>query len=91
VPRGGALHVRVAPEGEAAVLLVSDTGPGIAPELHARLFQPFSPGDPRRGSGLGLTICHEIVRTLGGSIALKNRVQGGEVRGLDATVNLPSA
>lgn len=89
VPRGGALRVRVAREGDAAVLSVSDSGPGIPPELQARLFQPFSPGDPRRGSGLGLTICHEIVRTLGGDIQLKNRVQGVRVLGLDATVRLP--
>jgi two-component system sensor histidine kinase TctE len=91
VPRGGALHVRVGREGDAAVLSVSDSGPGIPPELQARLFQPFSPGDPRRGSGLGLTICQEIVRTLGGDIQLRNRVQDGRVLGLDAVVRLPSS
>jgi two-component system sensor histidine kinase TctE len=89
VPRGGELRVRVERDGDAAVLRVADTGPGIAPELQARLFQPFSPGDPRRGSGLGLTICQEIVRTLGGDIQLRNRLQDGQVRGLDVTVRLP--
>lgn len=88
VPRGGALRVRVARESDAAVLSVSDSGPGISAELQARLFQPFSPGDTRRGSGLGLTICQEIVRTLRGDIQLKNRVQGGRVQGLDAMVRL---
>jgi two-component system sensor histidine kinase TctE len=91
VPRGGALQVRVCREGDAAVLSVSDSGPGIASELQARLFQPFSPGDPRRGSGLGLTICQEIVRTLGGDIQLKNRMRNSRVLGLDATVRLPAS
>jgi two-component system sensor histidine kinase TctE len=91
VPRGGALSVRVEREGDAALLMVSDTGPGITAELQARLFQPFSPGNVRSGLGLGLTICHEIVRTLGGDIQLKNREQGGVMRGLDAVVRLPLA
>ena len=90
VPRGGDVRVRVALDGTSAVLSVSDTGPGIAPELQARLFQPFSPGDPRRGSGLGLAICQEIVRTLDGEIQLRNREHGGRVHGLDVTVRLPA-
>ncbi|HEY1226315.1 MAG TPA: sensor histidine kinase [Ramlibacter sp.] len=90
VPRGGDVRVRVAVDGAAAVLSISDSGPGITPELQARLFAPFSPGDPRRGSGLGLTICHEIVRTLGGDIQLRNRVESGLVQGLDVTVRLPA-
>jgi two-component system, OmpR family, sensor histidine kinase TctE len=70
-------------------LTVADSGPGIAAELRSRLFQPFSPGDPRTGSGLGLAICQEIVRALGGSIALENREVHGHIEGLDATVRLP--
>lgn len=89
VPRGGELRVDVQRDGDAAVLRIGDSGPGISSELQARLFQPFSPGDPRRGSGLGLTICHEIVRTLGGDIQLRNRMQDGQVRGLDAMVRVP--
>jgi two-component system sensor histidine kinase TctE len=91
VPEHGTLRVSVAVEGDAAVLIVADSGPGISDDMQSRLFQPFSPGDPRRGSGLGLTICHEIVRTLGGSIVLKNRVEGEKVQGLDVVVRLPAA
>ena len=72
-------------------LTISDCGPGIEPELAARLFQPFSAGDVRSGSGLGLAICQEIVQALGGSITLTNREQGTRILGLDAVVRLPLA
>jgi two-component system sensor histidine kinase TctE len=90
-PAGGSLSVRVLTDRNAAALTVADTGPGLPAELQARLFQPFSPGDPRSGSGLGLAICHEIVRALGGTIGLENRTSHGRVEGLDATVRLPLA
>jgi two-component system sensor histidine kinase TctE len=90
-PAGGALSVRVLADAHAAALVVSDTGPGIPAELQERLFQPFSAGDVRSGSGLGLAICQEIVRTLGGSIALENREKNRSTVGLDATVRLPLA
>jgi two-component system sensor histidine kinase TctE len=89
VPRGGALRMRAGPEGASAQLVISDSGPGIAPEQQERLFQPFAPGDARRGAGLGLTICQEIVTTLGGSISVRNRVAGDAVHGLDVTVRVP--
>ena len=90
-PAGGALAMRVRREPGAAVLVVSDSGPGIAADLQARLFQPFSAGDVRSGSGLGLAICQEIVRALGGAIALENRENDRPGGGLDATVRLPLA
>ncbi len=90
-PTGGPLAVRVAGDAGSAVLAISDSGPGIADELRSRLFQPFSPGNPRGGSGLGLAICHEIVAALGGTIALDNRVVHGHIGGLDTTVRLPLA
>jgi two-component system, OmpR family, sensor histidine kinase TctE len=90
-PAGGTLSVRVLADAQAAALVVSDSGPGLAPELQARLFQPFSPGDPRTGSGLGLAICQEIVRALGGTIELQNREKDRRTAGLDATVRLPLA
>ena len=88
-PPGGALSVRLDTDGRHAALTVSDSGPGIAPELRSRLFQPFSAGDPGSGSGLGLAICQEIAAALGGSISLENRESHGHITGLDATVRLP--
>lgn len=90
-PAGGTLSVRVLADGNTAALVVSDSGPGIAAELQARLFQPFSAGDVRGGSGLGLAICQEIVRALGGTITLENREKDRRTAGLDATVRLPLA
>ncbi|NML45150.1 sensor histidine kinase [Ramlibacter sp. G-1-2-2] len=88
---GGPLAVRISAGQGAAALEVADSGPGVAPELQPRLFQPFSAGDVRSGSGLGLAICHEIVRALGGSIQLENRMRRNHVEGLLATVRLPLA
>jgi two-component system sensor histidine kinase TctE len=90
-PTGSRLQVTLHSEEGEALLLISDQGPGIGAELRARLFQPFSAGEARSGSGLGLAICHEIVLALGGSISLDNRLQGGSIDGLDATVRLPLA
>ena len=88
-PAGGLLAITLARAGGEAHLTVADGGPGIAPELAERLFQPFSAGAGGTGSGLGLAICHEIVQTLGGRIQLVNRMHNGRVDGLDAIVSLP--
>jgi len=62
-------------DGERVRLEVRDTGPGIAPEIQARLFQPFTQADDsttRRfgGTGLGLSICHELAQLMGGRVGL---------------------
>ncbi len=69
-----ALHAGVAGEGLLR-FEVCDTGPGIGPALKARLFQPFVQADQsttRRfgGSGLGLSICHELARLMGGRVGV---------------------
>jgi two-component system sensor histidine kinase TctE len=98
-PPGGRLVVRVsaspseAPDADALVRLrVEDDGPGLAPQVRSRLFQPFSSGDPASGSGLGLAICHGIVDSMGGRIRLDNRHHpDGRIAGLEAEVVLPMA
>jgi len=57
---------------------VADTGPGIAPEDQAKLFEPFSQVDasPTRktgGSGLGLSICRHLVELHGGTIWVESQ------------------
>lgn len=88
-PAGGRLAVRLVADTHLVVLTVADSGPGLAPELRDRLFQPFSAGGARAGSGLGLAICQEIVQSLGGQIELLNRQAGACTTGLDAIVRLP--
>jgi len=50
-----------------------DTGPGVDKEREARLFEPFSSGDPNSGSGLGLVICRDICLAIGAGLTLQNR------------------
>lgn len=92
-PEGARLRLALRHEGHTACLRVSDSGPGIADTLRERLFQPFATdhraAPSQSGSGLGLAICQGIVHSLGGEIALHNRMQGGRTEGLDATVRLP--
>ncbi len=71
---------------------VSDTGAGIDENLWGVLFDPFVQGDgssTRRhgGTGLGLTICRELVTLLGGTIGLKSRLGEGST----FTLRLPLA
>ncbi len=89
-PVGGRLHVGMASDSRHLAITVSDSGPGLSAKLQARLFEPFSAGDTRSGSGLGLTICQDIVQALDGSLSLSNRVgAGGLVTGLNASVRFP--
>jgi two-component system sensor histidine kinase TctE len=93
-PPGGALAVSLSADAAEATLSVSDSGPGVSASLRERLFQPFATetGDSAAGSvGLGLTICHGIVLSLRGRIALDNRQVHGHTSGLDARVQLPLA
>ena len=61
---------------------VIDTGDGIAPELQSRIFKPFSQADSSTtrqygGTGLGLTICKQLVRLMGGEIGVKSAPSKG--------------
>ena len=47
---------------------VRDTGPGIAPEIQARLFRPFASSGKTGGTGLGLAYCRRVMEAFGGSI-----------------------
>ena len=58
--------------GSYAVLSVRDTGPGIAPDIAARMFEPFyTTKGPRQGTGLGLALVHSIVTDHGGAIEVE--------------------
>jgi two-component system sensor kinase FixL len=57
---------------------VADTGPGIAPELADRLFQPFVT-TKKTGMGLGLSICREIIEAHHGHLTATPRESGGTV------------
>ena len=61
-------------EGDAVVVEVRDTGAGIPPDLLARVKEPFFTTKPvGEGTGLGLSLCDNIVRSFGGSIDIESR------------------
>ena len=60
----------------AVEIAVADTGPGIAPEIAGRLFQPFITSKPT-GLGLGLSICRELVEAHDGELTVSPVAAGG--------------
>ena len=67
---------------QGLTLSVTDTGPGVSPELHDRLFQRFSQidGSTTRnhgGTGLGLAICKGLVDAMGGQFGLESHAGQG--------------
>jgi signal transduction histidine kinase len=71
------VRVRARSENGATIIEVADTGPGIAPELHARLFRPFARGSARAGTGLGLATVKRLVAAHGGEITLRTAPGAG--------------
>jgi signal transduction histidine kinase len=75
-------------DGGRAVLEVRDTGHGIAPEHLPRVFDPFfTTRGPGVGIGLGLSICHAIATTHGGTLA----AESAPGRGATVRLTLPAA
>ena len=80
-------------EGEV-VFRVSDTGIGIAPEHHGRVFEPFWQAAPALtrgvgGTGLGLSVVRELARALGGEVTLESRPGVGSTFSLRLPVRAP--
>jgi CheY-like chemotaxis protein len=65
---------------------VTDTGPGIPPEIQARIFEPFfTTKPPGEGTGLGLSLCRGIIEEHGGTL----EVESEPGRGSTFTIDLP--
>jgi signal transduction histidine kinase len=78
----GEVRVRVREDEDAVVFEVEDTGIGIAPEHHERIFEPFwqveSPNTrSRNGSGLGLSLARRLLDLMGGDISLASELGRG--------------
>ncbi|HKA53859.1 MAG TPA: ATP-binding protein [Candidatus Binatia bacterium] len=74
-PAGGTVEVELGQGDSVAKLTVRDTGPGIAPEEQARIFDRFYRGDPARergGTGLGLALARSIVLVHNGQINVES-------------------
>jgi signal transduction histidine kinase len=67
-------------------IAVTDTGPGIPPDLRERIFEPFYT-TKARGSGLGLAIARQVAESHGGTLV----VTSGATGGARFVLRLPSA
>jgi PAS domain S-box-containing protein len=70
----------------AVEIVVADTGPGIPPELRARVFERFYQGTAGEGFGLGLAIVHNIADAIGGEVHIDASDGGTVIR-----LRLPAA
>ncbi len=73
MPGGGHLRIETASGGGFVSLTVTDSGPGIPPELRERVFEPFFTTKGAAGTGLGLAVCRSIVEGHRGTIELASQ------------------
>jgi two-component system, OmpR family, sensor kinase len=88
-PEGGAVELDLARNNGLVTLRIADNGPGVPPAELPLIFDRFYRSKTARaeGSGLGLSLCKEVVRMHGGEIRIANRQSGG----CEAIVTLPAA
>lgn len=73
-------QVQTLPEGDYLHIRVADEGEGIAPEKLAKIFDPYfstKQRGPQKGMGLGLTICHAVMRKHQGAITVESTIGRG--------------
>ena len=76
--KGGRLRFESNDRGDAIVISVSDTGPGIAEDVRENLFEPFvTTKEPGEGTGLGLAVCRGIIESAGGTIKVDAEYKDG--------------
>ncbi|MCL4806187.1 MAG: HAMP domain-containing protein [Thermoanaerobaculia bacterium] len=80
IPHGGQIRVTARRDGSEVALTVSDSGPGVPPEMTDRIFDPFFTTKPTgKGTGLGLAVSRAAVREMGGELHLLPAGGGGAV------------
>lgn len=89
-PRGGKVMLEARARGQDLLLRVTDTGPGVPPEIAPMLFESFVTAGKPDGTGLGLAIVKRIVNEHGGTVSLCESGGGPETGGCFSIV-LPGA
>ncbi len=86
-PEGETVAVRVEQGSSDMWFRVVDHGPGVLPELRARIFEPFERFDPHSGlgTGLGLPVSRRLAEVMGGRLAVESTIG----RGATFTLALP--
>ncbi len=82
---GGSVTLRTRRVGDRITISVHDDGPGIAPDVLPRMFDPFF-STKEGGSGLGLALTQQIVKDHGGDLAVESTLG----RGTTFTVSVPA-
>ena len=82
-PEGSAVTLSAKAEADGVALTVADSGPGIAPQDLAHVFERFFQGSRHREgrghAGLGLAIVRRVAQLHGGTVQAANRAGGGAV------------
>ena len=87
-PGPGTIHITTSRVDDSFEISVADSGQGIPPEHISRIFEPFyTTKEPGSGTGLGLSVCHQIVTRHGGKILVNSQPDEGTT----FTVYLPIA
>jgi len=78
-PDGSEVTLRLDSKTDGDVIEIVDNGPGVPASERERVFDPFYriPGTAGEGSGLGLSIAREAASSLGGTVSLHERTEGG--------------
>jgi len=72
------IHVSSTFNGNEIRVIVSDNGKGIPPDRLNRIFEPFfTTKAPGRGTGLGLSLCHRVIKQHGGHILVDSQINVG--------------
>jgi PAS domain S-box-containing protein len=87
MPQGGQLTLRSWSEGSHVCVAVSDTGVGMTPEVQRQLFDPFFTTKGARGTGLGLSVSHALIKGHHGTLT----VDSEPGRGTTFVIRLPLA
>ena len=89
-PRGGSITITVDRSPHAIRVAIADTGRGIPPEFHHKIFERFFQVETRKySSGLGLTFCKMAVEAHGGRIGVASEIGKGSTIWFEIPVSQP--
>ncbi|MBF8179056.1 ATP-binding protein [Herminiimonas contaminans] len=71
------VRLEVSSKEDVLTLLITDAGPGFPPDMLSQIGKPYQSTKGRPGSGLGLFLVVNVARKLGGTVAARNRKEGG--------------
>ena len=79
IETGGEITIKTNHNKGNIIIEITDTGPGISEEELQYIFDPFFTRKKKMGMGVGLSICHGIVKDHGGIITAENSPHGGVI------------